>query len=267
MISIARHGLPPAQVRVDGVVDLPQADSLFQKVGADRRSPAAGAAGQRPAAARGPVAPGLRPARRPDVPTWSRRRFTPGSATICPQTRPPHSPPSPRRPATPKPGWPAPGLVGDNLGAALGAAREDALYAQILFLFLGLPGAVLAGVLTVMIANSAAARRRREQALLRARGATARQLLRLAAVEALVVGLGGRRGRARAGRRHRRGGVRLGQLRRHRRHRGRLGGERGRRRAADRGGRRPGPRVAGPASDHGGRCPPCARDGRSGCGG
>jgi putative ABC transport system permease protein len=83
------------------------------------------------------------------------------------------------------------GLVGDNLGAALGAARQDALYAQILFLFLGLPGAVLAGVLTFMIANSAADRRRREQALLRARGATARQLLRLAAVEALAVGLAG----------------------------------------------------------------------------
>ncbi|HEX8008173.1 MAG TPA: FtsX-like permease family protein, partial [Trebonia sp.] len=82
-------------------------------------------------------------------------------------------------------------LVGNNLGAALGAAREDALYAQILFLFLGVPGAVLAGVLTIMIAGSGAVRRRREQALLRARGATARQLLRLAATEALVAGLAG----------------------------------------------------------------------------
>ena len=33
-ISIGRAGLPAVQVRVDGVVDLPQADSLFQKVGA-----------------------------------------------------------------------------------------------------------------------------------------------------------------------------------------------------------------------------------------
>ena len=32
------------------------------------------------------------------------------------------------------------GLVGDNLGAALDTARKDALYAQILFLFLGVPG-------------------------------------------------------------------------------------------------------------------------------
>ena len=36
-------------------------------------------------------------------------------------------------------------LVGDNLGTALGAARQDALCAQLLFLFLGVPGAILAG--------------------------------------------------------------------------------------------------------------------------
>jgi len=33
-ITIGRAGLAPARVRVDGVVDLPTADSLFQKVGA-----------------------------------------------------------------------------------------------------------------------------------------------------------------------------------------------------------------------------------------
>src|SRR5690242_16297017 len=33
VISIGRAGLAPAQVRVDGVVDLPQADSLFQRIG------------------------------------------------------------------------------------------------------------------------------------------------------------------------------------------------------------------------------------------
>jgi putative ABC transport system permease protein len=83
------------------------------------------------------------------------------------------------------------GLIGGNLAAALGAAREDALYAQVLFLFLGVPGVLLAGVLTVMIASSGAARRRREQALLRTRGAAARQVLTLATVEALAVGLAG----------------------------------------------------------------------------
>jgi putative ABC transport system permease protein len=83
------------------------------------------------------------------------------------------------------------GIVGDNLAATLGAAREDASYAQILFLFLGLPGSVLAGLLTAAVAGAGAQRRAREQALLRTRGATHRQTLGLAAGEALLVGLGG----------------------------------------------------------------------------
>ena len=79
------------------------------------------------------------------------------------------------------------GLVGDNLAATLSAARGDALYAQILFLFLGLPGAVLAGLLTATVANASASRRRREQAILRTRGATTRQLVRLALAETVLV--------------------------------------------------------------------------------
>ncbi len=79
-------------------------------------------------------------------------------------------------------------LVGDNLAATLGAARSDALYAQVLFLFLGLPGAALAGLLTVAVAASGASRRRREQALLRTRGADTRVLVRLAVLEAALVG-------------------------------------------------------------------------------
>jgi putative ABC transport system permease protein len=190
VISVGRAGLKPAQVRVDGVVDLPQADSLFQKVGA--------LPGAQPTAppdnvmllpigqwhqAFGPLA-----AQRPDlVKTQIHLKLrhnlpTDPAAAYTSVTAAAHNLEARLAGA---------GLVGDNLGAALGAARQDALYAQILFLFLGLPGAVLAGVLTIMIANSAAGRRRREQALLRSRGATARQILRLAAVEAVVVGLAG----------------------------------------------------------------------------
>ena len=33
-VQIGRSGMPPVNVRIDGVVELPQADSLFQKVGA-----------------------------------------------------------------------------------------------------------------------------------------------------------------------------------------------------------------------------------------
>ena len=82
-------------------------------------------------------------------------------------------------------------VVGDNLGAALDAARSDAAYAQVLFLFLGLPGAVLAALVTVAVAGAGAPRRRREQALARTRGAGTAQILRLAGVEALMVGAAG----------------------------------------------------------------------------
>ena len=82
-------------------------------------------------------------------------------------------------------------LVGDNLGASLGAARSDAAYAQVLFLFLGLPAAVLAGLLTAAVVTAGQVRRRQEQALLRARGTSRSQLVGLAAVEAVVVGVCG----------------------------------------------------------------------------
>ena len=82
-------------------------------------------------------------------------------------------------------------MVGDNLGAALDAARSDAAYAEVLFVFLGLPGAVLAGLLTAAVAATGAGRRRREQALARTRGLGGATVLRLAAVEAGVVGLPG----------------------------------------------------------------------------
>jgi len=190
VISIGRAGLAPVQVRVDGVVDLPQADSLFQRIGAvasaQPKAPPDNVllvpmaqwqqffralAGPRPDAVKTQVHVRLRH----DLPADPAAAFTAvtGAASNT-EAR-----------------LAGAGLVGDNLGAALGAARQDALYSQILFLFLGVPGAVLAGVLTVMIANSAASRRRREQALLRARGAAAGQVLRLAAVEALVVGVAG----------------------------------------------------------------------------
>ena len=57
-----------------------------------------------------------------------------------------------------------------------------------LFLFLGVPGAMLAGLLTIAVASSSAGRRRREQALLRARGATTRQLVRIGLLETALVG-------------------------------------------------------------------------------
>ncbi|NEJ11328.1 ABC transporter permease, partial [Rhizobium leguminosarum] len=73
----------------------------------------------------------------------------------------------------------------------LGAVREDALYARLVFLFLGAPGAILAILLTLAVAGAGRDRRRRDQALLRLRGATVDTVLRLAAAEAAVAGVAG----------------------------------------------------------------------------
>ena len=187
-VQIGRAGLAPVDVRVDGVVDLPQADSLFQKVGA-----AIGAQ---------PVAP-------PDNvvilgQTQWHNVFDPLSAvrrdlvSIQIHTALDHTLPHDPGSAFTQVSGAArnlearsvgSALVGDNLGAALGAARGDAAYAGVLFLFLGLPAAVLAGLLTATVVTAGAQRRRHDQALLRARGASPRQLIRLAAAEAIVVGI------------------------------------------------------------------------------
>jgi putative ABC transport system permease protein len=185
-VSIARIGLPPVKARIDGVVDLPQADALFQAVGVP-----AGAAPQAP----------------PDnvlvVPIAIWHQWFDQQAVVRPGTvhtqlhvRLDHTlPPDPRdayvyvqqlannfeaRVA-------GSAIVADNLAARLDAVREDALYARVLFLFLGLPGAILAIILTFAVSATGGDRRRREQSLLRVRGATTSMILRLESLEAIVV--------------------------------------------------------------------------------
>jgi putative ABC transport system permease protein len=189
-VTIQRIGLAPASVQVAGVVDLPQADSLFQAVGVP-----AGSAPQAP-----PdnvlLLPGdqwhalfdPQASARPDlVRTQLHVRLMhnldsdPESAYTEVQQRA-HN--LEARIA-------GSGVVADNLGARLLGARADALYARVLFLFLGLPGVLVAALLTIAVAASGADRRRREQALLRVRGASTVQILRLESLEALVVGVAG----------------------------------------------------------------------------
>ena len=189
-ILIQRPGMDPVQLKVDAIIDLPQADSLFQVVGA---------------------APGAAPQAPPDnvliVPlqTWH-ELFDPVSA-ISPQstsielhaTIPHQFASAPTTAYTDVTGMArnyesrlaGAGIVGNNLAARLDAARADALYARVLFLFLGLPGAILAALMTAVLVSSNAVKRRRDQALLRLRGATTRQLTRLAGVEALILGAAG----------------------------------------------------------------------------
>jgi putative ABC transport system permease protein len=189
-----RIGLPggtSAPVKVDGVVDLPAIDSLFQKVGA-------------------PV--GAQPQAPPDNVVLMPQRTFAQIERGAPVTTQIHTRLSHRLPGSPSSAFTqvsgnarnlethltGGGLVGDNLGTALDSARQDALYAELLFLFLGVPGAILAGLVTASIASAGAQRRRRDAALLRTRGASSRQLVRVALGETalaggagVAVGLGG----------------------------------------------------------------------------
>jgi len=87
----------------------------------------------------------------------------------------------------------APGQVSviDNLSKALTVAKSDALVGKILFLFLGLPGVLLAAYLAGYAGSLLAQAQRREHATLRARGAQPRHLIRLLGYSSLwVAGLG-----------------------------------------------------------------------------
>ncbi|MDA0161648.1 ABC transporter permease [Solirubrobacter ginsenosidimutans] len=183
-ISIGRPGAPAAQVRVDGVVDLPTADSLFQTVGAP---PGAQASAPPDNVVLLPKATFDRLARRgatTQVHALVDHASLPGSPNAAYSTVNGRTLNLETRLA-------GGARVGDNLGTALDQARKDALYAQLLFLFLGLPGVILAALVTATIAVAGAGRRRRDGALLRARGATTRQLLRLALAEAALAGVMG----------------------------------------------------------------------------
>jgi putative ABC transport system permease protein len=188
VVAIGRQGLPPVKVAVQGIVDLPAADSMFQAVGAP---------------------PGVSLQAPPDNVVLLPQAVWQRDFTQLGNTQPGavylqyHVGLSPRLAPDPAAAFTdvtaraknlevrlaGAGAVGDNLAAQLDAARKDALYAQLLFLFLGVPGAVLAALLTSIIAAAGGDRRRREQALLRIRGASPRRIIQLAAAEALLVGI------------------------------------------------------------------------------
>lgn len=87
----------------------------------------------------------------------------------------------------------APGsiLVADNAAETLMLAQADATNAKILFLLLGIPGVLAAGALGLAAGSALAEAHRREEALLRLRGATGGQVARVAAAHAVVAGLAG----------------------------------------------------------------------------
>ncbi len=190
-VMIHRPGLAPVDVRVDGVVDLPYADSLFQVVG--MRANAA------------PQAPPDNVLVMPQE-QWH-HLFDPQAAVRPDSVRVQfhvgltHE----RLPADPEAAFAGvqgdarnvearlagSGLVADNLAARLDAVRSDALYARVLFLFLGAPGVLLAAFLSIAVVAAGNGQRRRDQALLRVRGASRTQIMKLAAVEATGISVSG----------------------------------------------------------------------------
>ncbi len=190
-VTIKRLGLPPAAVRIAGIVSLPNADSMFQAVGVRGGS--------------GPTAPPdnvlLLPEAQFHAMFDAQAASQPASVRTQLHVRLAHGQlrPDPgvaflsvERAANSLTARTAGGvMVGDNLAARLAGTRADALYARVLFLFLGVPGVVLAALFTLSVAASGAGRRRREQSLLRTRGASTGQVLQIAGIEAAVVGVGG----------------------------------------------------------------------------
>jgi len=77
----------------------------------------------------------------------------------------------------------------DNLSDSLNTAAGDALYAETLYIMLAVPGALIALGLAYLAALGTVERDRRDLALLRARGARRRDLLVLAGLESLILGV------------------------------------------------------------------------------
>jgi len=77
----------------------------------------------------------------------------------------------------------------DNVSGTLSAARKDVLSAKILFVFLGLPGVLLAAYLSTFAAELFAEARRRELSLLRSRGARPGQIIGIVALSSIFLSL------------------------------------------------------------------------------
>lgn len=77
----------------------------------------------------------------------------------------------------------------DNLSDSLNTAAGDALYAETLYIMLAVPGALIALGLAYLAALGTVNRDRRDLALLRARGSRRRDLLVLAGLESVILGI------------------------------------------------------------------------------
>jgi putative ABC transport system permease protein len=189
-ISILRNGLPPVSVKVDGIVDLPNADSLFQAVG---------------------VPAGVAPQAPPDnvviLPEALWKGFFIPQSVVRPDSvkYQYHVRLGQKLPGNPEAAYKivareannleartaGSAMVGNNLASRLLSVSEDALYSQVLFLFLGFPGVILVISMTLAISGSGEQRRAKIQALLRMRGVSLSQIMQLEMMLAALAGIAG----------------------------------------------------------------------------
>jgi putative ABC transport system permease protein len=186
-ITLKRIGLPSVRVQVAGVVDLPDADSLFQGVGLPPQA--------------SPQAPPDNVLVLPQA-EWHRifdeqTTVRQDSTRIQFHVRLAHD----QLPTSPTAAYlsvsqsaknleakvAGQALVANNIGSRLEAVRGDSLYAAVLFLFLGVPGLGLAVLLTLAVTRTSFGQRNAELALLRARGASIGKILGLVVAEAVAV--------------------------------------------------------------------------------
>ena len=191
LVQIVRLAAPPVDVKIAGVIEMPSADQFFQIIGSTPQS--------------APSAP-------PDnvilLPTAQWQELFQLQLRSLPQTasRQLHAsfdhaalasnPVDAYVEATGLANsllakLAGEGVVANNLAARLDGVRQDALFARVLFLFLGVPGAIVSILLTMLIVLTSGDRRRKDVALLQLRGASSFRTLVLTGAEAAMVGLFG----------------------------------------------------------------------------
>jgi putative ABC transport system permease protein len=191
IVTVDRLGQPPLPVKIAGLVEMPSADQFFQIIG---------------------TAPQSVPNAPPDnvlllpSPQWndafgSQLEAMPQTAQRQLHVSFDHSalPGDPVQAFVEATGaannllakLAGEGVIANNLAARLDGVRQDALFVKVLFLFLGVPGAVVAVLLTMLLVLSGADRRRQEIALMQLRGLESIRMLALTGMEAALVGIGG----------------------------------------------------------------------------
>ena len=83
----------------------------------------------------------------------------------------------------------APMIIADNAAEPLMESKQDATNAKIMFLLLGIPGVLVAGILGLTGGSTLVEASRREAALLRMRGATGSQVTGLSVMQAVTAGI------------------------------------------------------------------------------